>query len=51
MPINISRLIWNAKEMFSVKEKEPTDLRPEYVISKTTQLLKDDIKVYQQAKL
>jgi len=48
VPVNLTRLIWNAKEMFNVKERGQTELTPDYVIEKTQKLLSDGIKVYQQ---
>ena len=39
MPINIARLIWNAKSQFGIKCTTRSDLRPETVVTKLNELL------------
>lgn len=46
MPINMERLLWTAREKFSVRPRELTDLTPDYVIEKTKALLDKGIRVY-----
>jgi hypothetical protein len=46
MPVNLNRLIWNAKEQFAVDTHKQTSLNPEYVIKKTQDLIKSGIRVY-----
>jgi DNA-directed RNA polymerase II subunit RPB1 len=50
LPVNVPRLVWNAKEKFRVKPHIKTDLDPLYVIEKTRDLLnsmsKEGLKIY-----
>lgn len=39
LPVNVPRLVWNAKEKFRVKPHLKTDLDPLYVVEKTRDLL------------
>lgn len=41
LPVNISRLIWNAQKIFQVHKQSQIDLHPVEVIKKTNDLLKD----------
>jgi len=51
LPIDMQRLIKNAKETFSVKPRGQTELTPDYVIDRTRKLLDEDIKVYPEHKI
>lgn len=51
LPINMDRLLWTSRERFSIKIRDKSDLTPDYVISKTKELLKDGINVYQEPRL
>lgn len=39
LPVNISRLIWSAKTKFSVDPNEISDMTPDFVIQKVTEML------------
>ena len=39
LPVNATRLLWNAKEKFNVLLRTKTDLTPCYVIEKTKELM------------
>ena len=51
MPINMDRLLWTSRERFGIRLRDKTDLTPDYVISKTKDLLKQGINVYQEPRL
>ena len=55
LPVNVPRLLWNAKERFNINSKSKTELEPSYVVNVVRDLLdsqKDDsITVYQQKRL
>lgn len=38
LPVNIPRIIWNAKQQFKVRPNQKTDLMPDYVLSEITTL-------------
>lgn len=50
LPINLTRLMWNAKEKFSVRVSQKTDLTPQYVIDRVNEVSKN-IKVYPDRRL
>ena len=41
LPVNIPRILWNAKENFNIKEHSKTDLHPEYVLDQLAILMGD----------
>ena len=41
LPVNIDRLIWNAKRQFNVNNLEPTDLHPKIVIEKVKWIINE----------
>lgn len=41
LPVNIVRLIWNAKSQFSIKPDTVTSLSPNYIIKKTKDLIQN----------
>ena len=58
LPVNLERLLWNAREMYRIKRTDESDLDPAYVINKTKDLLNllngegtDAITVYQKNKV
>lgn len=51
LPINIPRLLWNAKKIFNVNTKIPTDLHPLRVISGVNELIERLIVVKGSDKL
>jgi type III secretory pathway component EscR len=40
-PVNIPRIIWNAKEQFKIKDKQVTDLHPNHVLDSLKSLFED----------
>ena len=51
LPINMDRLLWTARERFSVRPRQLTDLTPDYVVERTNKLLETGIRVYQEPRL
>lgn len=51
VPINMHRIIQNAKAMFNVPHRQQTLLEPGYVMNKVADLLKQGIRVYPQNKI
>jgi len=49
LPVNVPRLIWNAKQQFSIKPNQITDLHPRYVLTKMQELL-DELTVFPRIK-
>ena len=41
MPVNVARLIWNAKSQFGIRPTSKSDLRPSTVTRKLNKLLED----------
>ena len=41
LPVNIARLIWNAKAQFGIKANSKSDLKPSTVTSKLQNLLNE----------
>lgn len=39
LPINVARLIWNAKSQFGITSQSKSDLKPETVVRKVNQLI------------
>jgi hypothetical protein len=46
LPVNLPRLIRNAKEEFNIKNKQETNLTPEYVVDRVKDFLSNEIKIY-----
>ncbi|KII64531.1 DNA-directed RNA polymerase II subunit RPB1 [Thelohanellus kitauei] len=51
LPVNIPRLLWNAKKIFNVKSNRPTDLHPLRVIDGVRELIKRLIVVKGEDKI
>jgi DNA-directed RNA polymerase II subunit RPB1 len=39
LPINVARLIWNAKSQFGITQHSKSDLKPDTVVRKVNQLI------------
>mmetsp|Transcript_19250 Transcript_19250/g.32795 ORF Transcript_19250/g.32795 Transcript_19250/m.32795 type:complete len:564 (+) Transcript_19250:248-1939(+) len=51
MPINVQRLIWNARQQFQVKIHSKTDLTPKYIIDRVKDLFETKLNVYPENRL
>jgi DNA-directed RNA polymerase II subunit RPB1 len=38
LPVNVPRIIWNAKQQFKIRPNQKTDLMPDYVLQEITNL-------------
>lgn len=39
LPVNVPRLLWNAKEQFNIKPTNKSDLHPTYALTKMKELM------------
>ncbi|KAJ3300797.1 DNA-directed RNA polymerase II subunit rpb1 [Kappamyces sp. JEL0829] len=45
LPVNLERLIWNARHTFSIDRSRPTDLHPMHILNGVSELLKNLVVV------
>jgi len=51
LPVNLNRLLWNAREKYDIKVGQKTNLTPEYIIDRMKWLTESAIQVYRENRM